>query len=182
MDPSAHQTIVLAETRFLRLVQDGHWTYAQRPHVNGAIAMLAVTPHREMLLVEQYRIPVRGPVIELPAGLVGDLDGQEHETLLEAEHRELLEEVGYRAGRMDVLTDAVSSAGLTDESVHLLWARDLIREHEGGGDGSEQITVHHVACDAVHDWLRAQQRQGKRVDYKVFAALYFLSLEPAILT
>ena len=53
-----HSRQILAETPYLRLVQEGHWTYAQRPHKIGAIAVAALTDEDQLLLVEQYRIPV----------------------------------------------------------------------------------------------------------------------------
>ena len=51
--------VVLAETKYLRLVQHGHWTYAQRPNVTGAMAIAAVTADGQLLLVDQFRIPVQ---------------------------------------------------------------------------------------------------------------------------
>jgi ADP-ribose pyrophosphatase len=138
------------------------------------MAIAAVTDDRQLVLVEQYRIPVHGPVIELPAGLIGDEPGRENETLQQAARRELEEEVGLRAGRWEELTCAVSSAGLTDESVHLLLATELTRVGPGGGNADEEICVHHVPLDELQAWLADQQRQGRRVDYKVYAALYFL--------
>jgi len=172
---------VLAETRFLRLVQEGHWTYAQRPNIRGAMAIAAVTDDRQLLLVEQYRIPVHQRVIELPAGLVGDESGREAETLEEAARRELEEEVGYRAAQLRELTCAVSSAGLTDEAVHLLLATQLTRVSAGGGNDDEDILVHHVPLSELRGWLAEQQRQGRRVDYKVYAALYFLTDDDTLL-
>ncbi len=170
--PDAPQ--VLAETPYLRLIQQGHWTYAQRPNIAGAIAIAAVTDTNEMVLVDQYRIPVGRRVIELPAGLVGDEPGRESESWEEAARRELLEEVGYRAGRIELLTLAVSSAGLTDEAVHLLRADGLQQVHAGGGHPGEDIVVCHVPLARVPSWLIAQQQAGKQVDYKVYAALFFL--------
>jgi ADP-ribose pyrophosphatase len=178
-DPS--QAIVLAHTPYLRLVQEGHWTYAQRPNVSGATAIVAVTDDRQLVLVDQYRIPVHGRVIELPAGLVGDEPGRESETLEQAARRELLEEVGYVADRLRVLTCAVSSAGLTDEAVHLLLATGLTRVNDGGGNGLEDIHVHHIPLTGVRGWLEQQQRLGCGVDYKVYAALYFLADYDALL-
>lgn len=165
---------ILAETRFLRLLQAGSWTYAQRPNTTGAIAVAAVTSDHQMVLVDQYRIPVKGRVIELPAGLVGDHAGLENETLEEAASRELVEEVGYRATSLQVVTEGVSSAGLTDESVHLLIARGLERIGDGGGDASEDIVVCHVPLPEVPEWLERQRDAGKQIDYKVYAALFFL--------
>ena len=173
-NPSPARSI-LAETRYLRLVQEGHWTYAQRPNVTGAIGIIAVTDDDRIVLAEQYRIPVGRRVLELPAGLVGDDPAQPKETLEAAAERELLEETGYRAAEIRVLVEAASSAGLTDECVHLLLARGLERVGPGGGEGSEQIQVHEIPRADLPDWLVGQQRAGLLVDFRVFAALFFLS-------
>jgi ADP-ribose pyrophosphatase len=172
---------VLAHTPYLRLVQEGHWTYAQRPNVSAATAIAAVTDDRQLVLVDQYRIPVHGRVIELPAGLVGDEPGREAESLEEAAERELEEEVGYRAARWRLLTCAVSSAGLTDEAVHLLLATGLTRVGVGGGNGLEDIIVHHVPLADLREWLEEQRQHGRMIDYKVYAALYFLTDYDALL-
>ena len=51
---------ILAETHYLQLVQDGHWTYARRPNSIGAVGIVAVTDDQHLVLVEQHRIPVGG--------------------------------------------------------------------------------------------------------------------------
>lgn len=175
-EPNSHDRRILAETRYLRLVQEGHWTYAQRPNVTGAIGIVAVTNDDRLLLVEQYRIPVARRVIELPAGLVGDASEHAAESLEDATRRELLEETGYQADAVRVLLWAASSAGLTDECVHLMWAGGLQRVSPGGGHGGEQIVVHEVPCRDLPDWLQRQQAAGMLVDFRVYAALYFLQL------
>ena len=164
---------VLAETKFLRLIQDRHWTYVQRPNVTGAIAILAITNDQEIVLVDQHRIPVAGRVIELPAGLVGDLDDAKEESIELAAQRELIEETGYQASEISILVDGVSSAGLTDERVHLVLAKDIQKVGPGGGDGTEDILVHLVPLSHVDDWLLAQRAAGKDIDFKVFAGLHF---------
>jgi ADP-ribose pyrophosphatase len=179
--PESFASVELAATRYLRLVQEGPWTYAQRPHISGAVAIAAVTDAGELLLVDQYRIPVHGRVIELPAGLVGDEADRPLESPVEAARRELLEETGYAADRFEVLTQAVSSAGLTDEAVHLVLAKGLTRVGDGGGVDAERIVVHPVPLPQVPAWLSNKQAGGWQVDYKVFAALYFLQSHDVVL-
>lgn len=166
---------ILAETKFLRLVQHGHWTYAQRPNTTGAIAIVAVTSDRRLILVEQHRIPVGVPVIELPAGLVGDTDEFADESLIDAAARELDEETGYRADTWEILTHGVSSGGLSDESIHLLLATQLERVGPGGGTDAESILVHQIPLAEVANWIQQQQAIGKQVDFKVYAGLFFAS-------
>ena len=93
-------TKTLYAGRWLRLVADGHWEYVTRNRDVEAVAIVAVTDDRQLLLVEQFRIPLGRICIELPAGLVGDDPGHEGEGLDIAASRELLEETGYQAGKM----------------------------------------------------------------------------------
>lgn len=171
-----HQTKqILAETKYLRLIQEGTWTYCQRPAPIGAIAIVALTNQREIVLIDQYRIPTGGRVIELPAGLVGDIKGLEDESLEQAARRELIEETGFDATKIQPIIHGASSAGLSDERIHLMLATDLIRVGEGGGDELEDIIVHKIPFSDVHSWLETQRNSGKDVDFKVFAGLYFAS-------
>ncbi len=95
-----------------------------RVNATGAALIAAVTVENKLLLVEQYRIPVHARTIELPAGIIGDEPGSSDESNAEAARRELLEETGYAAGRIEAVTtgpgmqrdhlragDAVSRAG-----------------------------------------------------------------------
>jgi len=167
---------VLFDGRFLQAVRVGHWEYVRRKNTSGIVILVAITPSNELILVEQHRIPVDAPVIELPAGLAGDIAGSELEPLEEAAARELEEETGWRAQRLVRLAAGPVSAGLTSEVVTFFGAYDLERVGEGGGDASEDIRVHHVPLDEVPSWLIAQEARGALVDPKVFSALHFASL------
>jgi 8-oxo-dGTP pyrophosphatase MutT (NUDIX family) len=83
------------EGRHLSMFNRGGWEYAKRNTARPAVGIVAVTDDGKVVLVEQHRPPVGRNVIELPAGLSGDIAGSEEETLLEAAQRELLEETGY---------------------------------------------------------------------------------------
>jgi ADP-ribose pyrophosphatase len=125
---------VMAAGKYLRLVKRGHWEYADRHTCTGAVAIVAVTDERRLILVEQFRIPLMKNVLELPAGLVGDVSGEEHEDLATAARRELFEETGYEASELRWLVSGPSSAGLTSEVVDFFLATGLVRAHSGGGD------------------------------------------------
>src|SRR5438128_1389604 len=88
---------VIATGRWLTFIDDAGWEYVTRPGVTGIVVIVAVTKGERLVLVEQYRPAVQQRVIELPAGLVGDVDGRHTESLLDAAVRELEEETGYRA-------------------------------------------------------------------------------------
>lgn len=165
---------ILYTGKFLKLIKEGHWEYAERTNASGAVIIVAVTEEGKLLLVEQYRIPLHCQTIELPAGIVGDEPGGAEETFVDAAKRELLEEAGYSAEHVEILTTGPSSAGLASELITLVMASGLKRVNAGGGIGNEKITVHEIPVETVHDWLRAQERKGLMVEPKVFAGLYFL--------
>jgi ADP-ribose pyrophosphatase len=155
--------------RHLSMKKTGKWEYATRHTPSPAVGIVAITDDNRVLLVEQFRVPVGRTVIELPAGLTGDVAGSESETLLDAAKRELFEETGYRAERWTELGVGYSSPGLTDEATMLFLAEQIKKHGEAEGDGSESITVHEVPFDDVPRWLT----QHKAVaDWKLFAGLF----------
>jgi ADP-ribose pyrophosphatase len=159
--------------RYLGLHERVGWEYATRTNATGVVVIVPLTVAEEVVFVEQYRVPVRNRVIELPAGLVGD-EGDPDERLATAAERELWEETGYRAGRLTCLGQCPSSAGMTDETLTLFLAEHCRQEGPGGGDASEDITVHPVALNQVDRWLAEQQRAGLDFDPKIYAALYWI--------
>jgi ADP-ribose pyrophosphatase len=173
MNHSAEPAVTLAQGKYLRLVSQGTWEYADRLRARGAVLIVAVTPERKLLFVEQYRIPLGCRAIELPAGLVGDIPGEEHEALQIAAERELLEETGYTATEWQWLMTGPSSPGMCTELMSLFLAKNLSREHAGGGDATEDIIVHEISLDDVPAWLHEQYKSGKAIDTKVYAGMYF---------
>lgn len=161
------------EGRFLRVVRRGTWEFVQRTKASGVVGIVAVTPARELVLVEQWRDAVAARVVEIPAGLAGDTDGSAGEALQRAAERELEEETGYRAGRWVELFTGLSSAGMADEAVTLFFADGLERVGEGGGEAGtdEDIAVHLAPLDGLLGWLREREGAGVRVDTKVFAGV-----------
>lgn len=171
-------TQLLYRGKFLAMVRQGHWEYADRVNANGAVVIAAVTPDDKLLLAEQYRIPCGRNVIELPAGIAGDSPDTAQEHLEQAARRELLEETGYEAETLTQILTGPSSAGLTSELVTLFVAKGLRRVGQGGGVHNESITIHEVPVDKAKDWLLEQAAHGKLVDHKVFAGLFFLNTYP----
>ena len=166
--------ITLYTGKFLALVKEGHWEYADRTNASGAAIIVAVTQDQKLVLVEQYRIPVHARTIELPAGIIGDEPGGSGEAQAEAAGRELTEETGFEAGRIEELTRGPASSGLTSETVTLFLATQLRRNGPGGGVAHEDITVHEVPLVEVQEWLQAKANSGLLIDPKVYAGLYFV--------
>ena len=167
------QRRTLAEGQHLRLIREGHWEYADRTRATGAVVLVAVTDDGRLILTEQYRIPVGRRVVELPAGLVGDVEGAETEQIEAAARRELLEETGYQAGAIELLTIGPPTAGLASEIVAFVRATQLKKISAGGGIEHEEIEVHPVPLNEVPAWLDERSRHGVYVDPKVYAGLYF---------
>ncbi len=86
-----------------------------------AVGVVPLAPDGRVLLLHQYRQPAGRPLIEIPAGLM-DVDGEEP---ADTAQRELIEELGMRAGSLRALTVFFNSAGWTDEVTHLYLGRDL---------------------------------------------------------
>lgn len=170
------QPQVLYEGRYCRLVRQGRWEFVKRRDICGIVGILAVTPDGRMVLVEQYRAPVGARVVEIPAGLAGD--GGAGEDLAQAAVRELEEETGWRACKMTLLGSGAASAGITDEIITLYRAEGLVKVGAGGGDDSENITVHEVPLEEVEVFLAACTERGAVIDMKVYAALFFAKRTP----
>lgn len=171
---------VLHRGTHLHLLRRNGWEFVRRAHGGGVVGIIAITPDRRLVLVEQPRIPIGRPTIELPAGLVGD-EGP-GEGVLAAARRELLEETGYQARLVRHLAEGPSSAGLTDETIALVLATGLSRVGAGGGVGEERIRIHEVPLEGVEAWCDAQRRRGCLVDLKVYVALYFAGVSSSALS
>jgi ADP-ribose pyrophosphatase len=164
---------ILAETPYLRLVDHDGWTFVERANARAVVVIVPLTAERRLLFVEQHRVPLGRSAIEFPAGLVGDEPGREQEDLIEAARRELLEETGYQAETLNLVSTSATSPGMTNEMVRFILASDLTKVGAGGGTPSENIRVHEVALGEARAWLRERERQGTPLAAKIFAGLYF---------
>lgn len=165
---------VLFEGKYRRFVNENGWEYTDRVNSGGIVAIVARTPEGKILFVEQHRAPVGRSVIELPAGLVSDCPQFANETMETAANRELLEETGYEAERMTFLAEGPASSAALSDVISLYYAEGLQKKGIGGGDETENITVHEVEESELDVWLAEMRNSGRYVDPKIFAGLYFL--------
>lgn len=168
--------LTLFEGRYLRLRRQAHWEFAERTNAGAAVIIIARTPEDKLLFVEQYRIPMAARTIEMPAGLVGDLDASD--TIELAAKRELLEETGWQAEHIEPLMIGPTSSGLSNELIAFVRATGLSRIHAGGGGDSEDITVHEVPVAEAPRWLAAKMAEGYAMDPKLWAGLWLLDRNP----
>jgi ADP-ribose pyrophosphatase len=168
------ETETLCNGKWLRLKRRGRWEYAERTNPGGGVMIIAVTEEERILFVEQYRPAIECMTIEMPAGLVGDVASSAGESAIDAAHRELVEETGYRAGAIDFLMSGPTSAGMSNEILAFVRARDLVRVEAGGGDETEEITLHEVPRSEAAAWLVEKINAGYSIDPKMFAGLFML--------
>lgn len=175
-----HPIRTLYEGEFLKLRRDAHWEFVSRQRASGAGFIVAITDARELVLVEQERIPLgRQRVIELPAGIIGDSAATADESAELSALRELEEETGFRGTHTRLLCHGPVAAGMTSEIGYFTQVMDLERVSDGGGVEGEDITVHVVPIDGIEAWLTAQAAaRGALIDPRIYIALYFAQREP----
>jgi 8-oxo-dGTP pyrophosphatase MutT (NUDIX family) len=114
-----------------------------------AVAVVAIDDERRVVLVRQYRHPLRTSLLELPAGTL-DVDG---ESALDAARRELAEEVGLAAGHWQALGALWNSAGWSDERTWLFLATGVeavARPHGFVAEGEEaDLAIERIALDEL---------------------------------
>jgi ADP-ribose pyrophosphatase len=111
---------ILYEGKYMRLVSQSTWEYAERINCAGVVFIIAVTEDEKIVLCEQHRVPVNNDVIEIPAGLVRDTAASQEESFEDAAKRELLEETGYEAQEVVLLFDGPAAVGSSSAIVHFL--------------------------------------------------------------
>lgn len=156
------------EGRFIVAKKRGKWEYVSRTRGISAAVILAIDDG-EVILVEQFRVPLGRRCLELPAGLVGDHD--EGESVEISAARELEEETGYRPARIETLGYFHSSPGMVSEGFTLVRATGLTRVGEGGGEGDEDITVHRVKLADIPAYVAAKRAEGVAIDVRILALL-----------
>lgn len=154
--------------KFIEVRKRGRWEYVGRAGNIRAAVILALDGD-EVVLVEQYRVPLGRRCLELPAGLIGDHDVTD--TVEAAAARELEEETGYRAARIERLGEFWSSPGMVSESFELVRATGLERVGDGGGVDDEDIAVHRVHLGDVADFVAAKRAGGVAIDVKILLLL-----------
>ena len=162
---------IIWQGKYIVTKRRGPWEYVGRARGIGAAVILAIEDGH-VLLVEQYRVPLQGRCLELPAGLVGDETAGEG--IASAAARELEEETGYRADRIEIIGTFASSPGMVSETFTLVRAHGLTRVGEGGGVPGEDITVYRVLLADVAGFIAEKRDDGVVIDVKMLALLQFM--------
>lgn len=139
------------------------WEALERVGVKGIVIMVAVTLSGNVILEKQFRPPMGRDVLELPAGLV-----EAGESMEAAAKRELIEETGWSAGKIEFLAEGPISTGASTEALKAYLCTDLSFIGKNGGDDNEIIEVIEVPLSQAQEYLRNAQLKGLLVDLKVF--------------
>jgi len=122
----------------------GTWEILRK---HSAVAVVPIAPNGDVILVRQFRVPVRRELVEVPAGLL-DVEGEDALTCAE---RELLEETGFRAHATSFLGGLFMSPGATDEYLHFFVTRT---DDEPRGEPEPGIVVVRRPFDEMVDAAR----------------------------
>jgi ADP-ribose pyrophosphatase len=132
----------------------------------GAVAMLPFLDDGRLLLIKQYRHPVGEVLLEIPAGTL-----HKNENPKDCARRELIEETGYEAGKIEELISCFLAPGYSSEKIHLFHASEL-RKVGDSPDIDEMIELYPTAIEKVQDMIMT----GEITDAKTISGISYLLL------
>jgi len=156
--------------KYISALKRGRWEFVSRTGSTNAVVIVA-EHEGKVILIEQFRVPVGGRCLELPAGLVGDED--EHATVEDTAVKELEEETGFTCDRVERLGDFHSSPGMVAESFTLVRAHGVRKVGEGGGTEHEEIEVFLVPRAEIPGFVASRRALGVSVDVKLLNFMIF---------
>ena len=156
--------------KYVRTFKRGQWEYVSRTNDVRAVVILAEFEGK-VVLIDQPRVPIGGRCLELPAGLVGDENP--NATVEATAIKELEEETGFTAERVERLGDFHGSPGILSESFTLVRAHGLRRIGDGGGNHDEDINVHLVARAGIPAFVERMRAEGYSIDVKLLIFMNF---------
>ena len=172
-DPRLVSSEMIFDGAILRLylnqikLDDGQIVSRELLHHQPAVAILAVTSKDKVLLVKQYRPAIVEEIYEIPAGIL-DYLATGTEAAEVGALRELEEETGYRANKIERLSSFYVTPGYLNEEIILFSASDLIKVEEPlAQDDDEDVTVHEFSRSEVQQMLK----ESKIKDLKTLYAL-----------
>jgi ADP-ribose pyrophosphatase len=154
--------------RLRRQLADGTVMHREIVRHPGSVVILPLVDDNRVCLIRNFRMAVGQPLIELPAGTL-----ELGERPIDCAARELAEETGYRAGRMELLTSFFAAPGILDEHMHLFLATDLTAGPPQREAGEE---IDNLIVDRAE--ALAMIQRGEIRDAKTLVGLMFQHLWP----
>ncbi len=130
----------------------------------GSVAIVSLREDNKIVLVKQYRKPVERFLLELPAGKM-EINEEPRETAL----RELEEETGYKAGKLEYLIEIFPTPGISDEKIYLFLARDL-EEGKLNLDPGEFIDIEEIEISQLEKMIL----RGEIMDAKTIVGINYV--------
>lgn len=119
----------------------------------GAVAVIAITEDKKIILVEQYRKALERSIIEIPAGKIEPNEDPELTAL-----RELEEETGYTTKKLQYIQSFATSPGFADEVIHLYLAENIVKvEEKADLDEDEFVELMHVSLEEMESMITTKQ-------------------------
>ena len=139
--------------------------YSKREIVEhpGSVAIVAINNEGDMILVKQFRKAVEKNLLEIPAGKI-EINEEPRETAL----RELYEETGYSAKKIDYLFEFYTSPGFSNEKMYLFLATELV-EGKAEPENGEYIEIEKINIEDLMDMIL----RGEITDSKTIIGIYY---------
>ena len=134
----------------------------------GSAAIIPILPNKRIILIKQYRYAVKNTLHEIPAGTM-----EPGETPVQCAHRELKEETGYTAGRLEKLVQFYPSPGISNELMHLFLAKNLKKADEKPSS-DETLEVIEVSMDDCLEMIKT----GNIIDAKTICGILLCGQNP----
>tara|TARA_R110002049_G_scaffold72490_2_gene187196 strand:+ start:227940 stop:228458 length:519 start_codon:yes stop_codon:yes gene_type:complete len=167
MNDRDSETLILQGARFdvyaMQMQGDDGKSYTREVVRHpGAVVLLPLIDDDTVVMIENTRATVGETLLELPAGT-----REPDEPVQVTAHRELIEETGYRAGKLQLMHQFYSAPGICDELMHLYLATDLV-QGDPDREATEKIVNRIVNRQQILDWMG----DGKIRDAKTLVGLY----------
>lgn len=152
---------------------NGHTSKRELIEHPGAVAILAITPEKKIIMVEQYRKALERSIIEVPAGKLEKGESPETTAM-----RELEEETGYTADSLELIQSFSTSPGFADEVVHLFLAEGLRKAESGAAlDEDEFVELMEVSIEEAEKMMQDNRIYDAKTAFAVLWAKQRLSNE-----
>lgn len=132
--------------------------------------VVPVTAAGDIVLIRQYRYPIKQWVWEVPAGAI-----HPGETILQSAQSELREEIGGTSDKWQLLGQYQTANGRSNEVAHLYLATNVVLQHETAHEAAEILTVHSKPIAVVRDMIAQNKIQDGPSALAILLALSHLS-------
>ncbi|WP_033541357.1 NUDIX hydrolase [Planococcus sp. CAU13] len=145
---------------------NGHTSKRELIEHPGAVAILAITPEKKIIMVEQYRKALERSIVEVPAGKLEKGEAPEMTAM-----RELEEETGYTADSLQLIQSFSTSPGFADEVIHLFLAEGLKKSESGAVlDDDEFVELMEVSIEEAEEMMSDERIYDAKTAFAVLWA------------